>query len=106
MTTLHRIAILWDLDGPGASVPVGVALEYSDEVLVTLPSRYRWPRYYREPIRRGSVNAPEVEEWRPGHPEYFDLVVEDLQRTFAVTMTSTYAPAALTQREDGADAAS
>lgn len=63
---------------------VGVAVEFLDRVDVALPSSYVMPRYYREPIKAGGVAQIGPVTIKPGEPEFFDAVLLDLSRAFAI----------------------
>jgi hypothetical protein len=76
-------AILWDIDRE-SSYPVGIAVEREDGVRVYLPSYYEGFRtHYTDPEY---VLQPDISEreYRPGQPGYFDQIVAQLSRTFAI----------------------
>jgi hypothetical protein len=78
----RRYAVLWSLDHD-KSIPVGVAVELSDYVLVDVPEHLCVPPRYRGAYE---VIQPDSSflTYRPGEAQYFDQVLLDLSRMFAI----------------------
>lgn len=88
---MTRRKILWKLTKDGSpAYPCGCVVDRGTEgVWVdTRGDDDSWsPNSWLEEAeyKRGSIDRPRVLVYRPGDPEYFDCVVEDLNRTYAVT---------------------
>ncbi|WP_040601266.1 hypothetical protein [Patulibacter medicamentivorans] len=78
----HRFAVLWEPLGSG-SRPVGIALEREGHVEVDVPDEYCIPQIYREPFVVGGPDMTVV-KYKPSDAQYFDHVLLDLSRTFAI----------------------
>ena len=78
----RRFAVLWSLDHD-RSIPIGVAVEFPDYVLVDVPEHLCVPPRYRgayEVIQPDSTFLT----YRPGEAPYFEQVLLDLSRMFAI----------------------
>lgn len=78
----RRFAVLWSLD-LDQSIPIGVAVEFEDHVLVDVPEHLCVPARYRGAYE---VIQPDSSflTYRPGDPQYFEQVLLDLSRMFAI----------------------
>lgn len=78
----HRYAVLWTLDEP-ESLPIGLAVEQDGCVLVDLPEHYCVPARWRGEYRVLQPDSTRL-TYRPGDTGYFDQVLLDLSRMFAI----------------------
>ena len=78
----RHYAVLWSLDYD-QSVPIGIAVESADHVLVDVPDHIGIPARYRDPYE---VIQPDSSTliYRPGDPGYFDQVLFGLSQMLAV----------------------
>jgi hypothetical protein len=79
---MKRYAVLWDIDSQ-TSLPVGLAVEREDGVRLYVPSAYGLPANYTGEYRVLQPDGSEL-TYRPPERNYFDQVLVDLQRMFAV----------------------
>jgi hypothetical protein len=77
-----KYAVLWDVDG-SRSLPVGIAIARESEVVVSVPWQYGIPARISDPYRVLLPDSSEV-VYSPGEDAYFDQVLIDLSRSFAV----------------------
>lgn len=79
---MYRYAVLWDIDS-AESRPVGIALERGDHVYVDVAEEYGLEPKFSGEYR---VLQPDMSEiiYRPGDPLYFDQVLLDVSRMFAI----------------------
>jgi hypothetical protein len=78
----RRFAVLWSLDHD-QSIPIGVAVEFDDHVLVDVPDHLCIPARYRGPYEVIQPDSSAL-TYRPGDQHYFDQVLLDLSRMLAV----------------------
>ena len=84
---MKRYAVLWDVEGQ-KSQPVGVAFEAGDSVLVAAPSSFGLPPRFDGDYRVLQPDSTDI-IYRPEDHGYFDQVLLDLSRTFAIGERST-----------------
>jgi hypothetical protein len=77
-----RYAILWDTSGTQSS-PVGFAIERDGDVLVNVPRQYGIPATFEAPYRVLLPDSTDV-AYTPADEGYFDQVLLDLTRSFAI----------------------
>lgn len=83
-----KYAILWDIDSEN-SFPCGLAVEKSDRVELILPEKYMLYNFYDTPIFYLDSNM--IKRWaKPGEERYFDEVLLDLSRPFAIGEIKEY----------------
>ena len=80
---MGRVAVLYAFRS-GDTFPIGVAIEYADQVRVTVPGHFQFPAYFREPFTVGGVESVGPRTVAPGDPDYFVRVLEAISRTFPV----------------------
>lgn len=78
----HRYAVLWSLNNP-VSMPIGIAVEQDGHVLVDVPEHLCVPARYRGEYRVLQPDSDYI-TYRPGHEGYFEQVLIDLSRMFAI----------------------
>src|SRR4051794_36017796 len=81
----HRYAVLRSLD---TSKPVGIVVERPNHVLVDGPDEYGLERHVVHPYRVLGRDLHEV-VYNPGTPGYFDQVLAELGRLFAIGKRGT-----------------
>src|SRR3712207_4277069 len=86
-----RYAVLWGLD-EATSVPVGIAVEQDGYVLVDVPEHFCIPARHRGEYRVVEPDGTPV-TYRPGDEGYFEQLLIDLSRTFAIGERHTLAVA-------------
>ena len=79
---MAKYAVLWDASGE-RSVPVGIAIARESEVVVSAPWQYGLPSRISEPYRVLLPDSSEV-VYEPRDDAYFDQVLIDLSRSFAI----------------------
>ena len=80
-TKKYRWAVLWELGEE--SQPVGIVLERDGHVMLDLPNEDAWPIRYRGPFQViGPDDMPTT--YSPEDAAYFDHVLIDLSRMFAI----------------------
>jgi hypothetical protein len=79
---MAKYAVLWDVEGERSS-PVGIAIEREADVVVSVPWQYGIPPAISDPYR---VLLPDSSEviYSPDDAAYFDHVLIDLSRSFAI----------------------
>lgn len=77
-----RFAVLWDVD-LDESAPVGLAVERSNHVRVYLPRDSGVPTRYDGEYRVFGPDGSDI-VYRPGDDGYFEQVLVDLSRVFAI----------------------
>ncbi len=77
-----RYAVLWSVDG-AESIEIGIAVERADHVLVDVPGNLCVPARQRGEYQVMQPDGSLV-VYRPGDEGYFDQVLIDLSRTFAI----------------------
>jgi hypothetical protein len=82
-----KYAVLWDVRGH-ASRPFGVVAEHGDHVHVFVPKECGVPTRYSDDFRVLGPGGSFV-VYRPGDEGYFDQVLVDLSRVFAVGKRGT-----------------
>ncbi len=82
----YRYAVLWELQDE--SQPAGIVVQRDRYVLVELPNEHGMPKRYDRPYR---VLGPDMTEvvYDPGTDGYFDQVLVDLTRLYAVNEQDT-----------------
>ncbi len=78
----HRYAVLWSLEDP-TSLPIGVAVEQEGHVLVDVPEHLCVPARHRGEYQVLQPDSTHL-TYRPGDDGYFDQVLVDLSRMFAI----------------------
>lgn len=81
----HRYAILWEIAPGGSARPVGLAVEQDDFVLVEARDDLCIPTRYDQPFTVAGPDQAAPVIYHPGDPQYFEQVLVDLSRAFAIT---------------------
>lgn len=77
-----RYAVLWSVDG-AESIEIGIAVERGDHVLVDVPNNLCIPARQRGEYKVMQPDGSLI-VYRPGSEGYFDQVLIDLARSFAI----------------------
>jgi len=88
----HRYAVLWEYAG-ATTRPAGVVLDRGDHVVVEAPNDMMFPARFDEPFVVGGINSPTPITYRPRDRQYFDQVLIELSRTFAIGERATVSSA-------------
>jgi hypothetical protein len=83
----YKYAVLWELDDDD-SQPAGIVVERDGYVLLELPNEHAMPKRFEAPYR---VLGPDMTQvvYEPGAAGYFDQVLVDLMRLYAVVGQDT-----------------
>lgn len=78
----RRYAVLWSLDHD-RSIPVGIAVDQGDHVLIDVPDHFCIPARQRGDYYVIQPDSTHV-KYRPGDEGYFDQALLELSRLFAI----------------------
>lgn len=78
----RRYAVLWSLEHD-RSIPVGIAVDLGDHVLVDVPDHFCVPARQRGDYYVIQPDSTHV-KYRPGDEGYFDQALLELSRQFAI----------------------